>query len=45
MRDMVAAAVIEIHSQQDTIMLRAHFQHQLLLSLHLHDSVGIAKDI
>jgi hypothetical protein len=44
-RNVVAAAVVEIHGQQYTIRPDAHFEHELFLSLHLHDSVGIPEDV
>jgi hypothetical protein len=44
-RNMVAASVVKIHGQQDTVVAGADFQHKLFLSLYFHDAVGVAEDI
>jgi len=44
-RDVVAAAVVEIHGQHHTVMARAYLQYELLFPLYLDDAVRIAKNI
>jgi hypothetical protein len=42
---MVAAPVIQIDSEQDTVLFRRQFQDELFLALNPDHTIGIAKNV
>jgi hypothetical protein len=45
MGHMIAAAVIEVDGQQDSLLIRRKLQHELLFALNPDDSVGIPENV